>query len=165
VRSSADHAVTYDAPFDDAFGTLEDGQSYFYVVEKAGGMTRSLSVHANRAVGSVRIGFNDDLSDSAPLDGLLSKVSQDVDSVSADGTMAVTVTVVPRDDTGTPLGSGCKVSLDEGLLAPGYEAGAVVDNYDGSYTFRVVSVAPGSGTVMATVEGVTLDDLLQVAFY
>lgn len=164
VRSAAAHAVTYLAPFDDDPGALDDGQAWFYVVETSGGAPRGLSAHPNDVERTVRLGFDDGRDASAPVDPTLSTVTLDAVEAASDGTSAITVTVVPRDTDGVPLGAGCVVGLDPALLGPGTTLGAAADNRDGSYTFRVVSTTPGDGTVMVTVEGIVLDDVRALSF-
>lgn len=164
VRTSGDHAVTYTAPYDDLTGSLVDGQTYYYVVEKTGGLSVSLSAHANLSDNSVRLGFDDQDALSAPVDGYMSTVSVDTTAVPADGTTSVTVTVAPHDANGTPIGSGCSIDVDEFLLAPGVLARPIVDNFDGTFSFRVVSTSTGSGTVAVSAEGVDLADQVQVTF-
>jgi hypothetical protein len=164
VRSAAAYANPATAPFDDSPGSLTDGESYFYVVEKSGGLQVSLSVHAGRYDDSVRIGFDDHDAISAAADANRSTVTVDTGSVPADGTTPVTVTVIPRDLHGTPIGSGCALGVDATQLAPGVLAGPVRDNRDGSYAFGVVSTDVGDGTAVVSVEGIVLDTRPLIVF-
>ena len=88
----------------------------------------------------------------------------DVSGIPADGTSFATVTVVPRESDGTPIGAGCEVSVDPASLSPGAQAGHRKDNLDGSYTFRVASTGTGTGSVVVTVDGVVLASQPAVTF-
>jgi hypothetical protein len=164
ARTAQVHATVYQAPFDDVPGSLDDGVVYYYSVERTGGVPLRLSSHANRYENAVRIGFDDNDVLTAPVNDRSSGVFLDTESVSADGTSAITVTVVPRDSRGTPIGAGCDVIVDELPLGPGRLAGPVRDNQDGSYTLRVTSLDPGSGRVVVSVEGIDLDSEPQITF-
>jgi hypothetical protein len=164
VRAAAPHATVSRAPFDDDPGTLGDGQIYFYVVEREGGIPLDLSATPNRVAGAPRIGFDDGDPYSSPVDARRSTVSVDASSIPADGTSFVTVTVVPRDGDGVLLGAGLDVRPDGISLAPGMPAGPVEDNRNGSYTLRISSTGAGLGDVRIAVEGIVLDAQAQVAF-
>ncbi len=164
VRTAEVHATVPQAPFDDLPGSLDDGVSYFYVVEKEGGIPLALSVNSNPYENAIRIGFNDHNPLSASVDSSQSIVSLDISSIPADGSSAITVTVVPYESNGIPIGSGCDISVDEIQLSPGNLAGPVKDNYDGSYTFKVVSLSSGNAVVAVEVEGIVLDSQPEVTF-
>jgi hypothetical protein len=164
VRDAVAHASPTTAPFDDLPGSLVDGQTLYYVVEKSGGLQVGLSVHANRYDDAVRIGFDDHDAMSASADGHRSTITVSAGSVPADGTSLATVTVVPRDLHGIPIGTGCALGVDATQLAPGVLGGPVRDNRDGSYTFGVVSTGVGVGSVVVSVEGIVLDDHPAIAF-
>jgi hypothetical protein len=165
VRNTDAHATVGLSPFDDSPGTRTDDQNYFYVVEKVGGLAVKLSAHANRYDDSVRIGFDDHDALSAPVDASLSDVTTDRSALPADGTTFATVTVVPRDHHGIPIGSGCSLGVDSIQLSPGALAGPIEDNNDGSYTARVVSTTPGTGSVVVSVEGITLTTQPDINFF
>lgn len=164
VRSATAHAATATAPYDDLAGTLSDGQSYFYVVEKDGGLPEDVSASANRFDGTVRLGFDDDDPVSAPVDASATTVAADVSSAAADGTSVATVTVVPRDLHGVAIGAGCGIVVDALALGPASVAGPVIDRHDGSYSIRIAAVVPGTATVAVTVEGIALSSRPSVAF-
>jgi hypothetical protein len=158
VRPSAPAEVVTTSPYDDASGTLSDGALYFYVISDALAQGVSLSVHKNPATDSVRLGFNDGDPLSAPLDPDNSPVTAAPASIPADGASVVTITVIPRDAWGVPLGTGLSVVVDESALWPGTLLGPVVDRGDGSYVFQVISSDPGQATASVTVEGLDLTD-------
>jgi hypothetical protein len=162
VRSTASHATPSQGPFDDTTGTLDDGQVYFYVVENSGGVPAKLSAHANVLDRAVRLGFDDDDPLSALADPAVSTVIADAATIGTDGIDSVTVTVVPRDVGGTPLGRGLDLTVDSIQLAPAMLAGPVTDRLDGSYSFDVVSQSTGTAVVEITVEGTILSDLPQI---
>jgi len=164
VRTAVPHASVPTAPFDDLPGTLTDGQAYYYVVEKEGDVPVMLSAHANRYDGVVRLGFDDNAPLSAPVDAADSTVTADLTSIPADGTAVATITVVPRDHHGEPIGAGCEIQVDAIALAPAALAAPVIDRYDGSYSVRIASTSTGVGTVMVTAEGILLVSRPTIAF-
>ncbi|HKQ62166.1 MAG TPA: invasin domain 3-containing protein [Candidatus Polarisedimenticolaceae bacterium] len=144
------------SPFDDAAGLLDDGASYYYAVYDAAGNRVVVSLHVNSALHSLRVAFDDGDPQSALADEDRSEVHAAPSTILADGSSAAVVTILPRDGSGVPLGSGLSIALDTLALWPGRVAGTLVDRGDGSYVAHVVSLLPGSGTVVATVEGVEL---------
>jgi hypothetical protein len=156
VAASVPVATVAVAPFDDAPGLLGDGARYFYRVYDASGTALHLSVSKNAALQTVRVGFDDGDPASAPVDPARSTVSVSPVTILADGASLAVVTIVPRDAAGIPLGSGLAVELDAALLWPGLLAGAVEDRGNGTYVARVLSMIPGTGVVVAAVEGVEL---------
>jgi hypothetical protein len=164
VRTAAPHDTVTGAPFDDLPGVLDDGRTYFYVVERDGGLPLRLSAHENAPSATVRLGFDDDDGLSAPVDAGLSSVSVDRAVLPADGSSVATVTLVPRDADGVVLGSGCEIGLNEVQLSPATLAGPVEDGQDGSYKLRVVSAVRGSVSVRTLVEGVELHEELGIEF-
>lgn len=164
VRGASAHANVPIAPYDDLPGSLQDDASYFYVVEKDGSLPVKLSVHSNVVDNAVRLGFDDNNPLSASVDSTLSTVSSDTSSIPADASAAATVTVIPRDSNDLLIGSGCEVSIDEIQLSPGTLIGTVKDNFDGSYTFKVVSNSPASGYAVVIVEGIVLDSQPMITF-
>jgi hypothetical protein len=164
IRTALIQANVPQAPFDDWSGSLEDGVSYFYVVEHTGGFTINLSVHANDFDNAVRLGFDDKKPLSAPVDSSLSTVTLDNSSITADGITPAAVKVIPRDANGVPLGSGCKMKVNDLLLAPGMLSSVIQDQGDGSYIFKVVSNNSGVGNVVVTIEGIVLDSQPEITF-
>ncbi len=164
VRTADPHSIVTRAPFDDFPGSLDDGESYYYVVEKEGGLPMNISVHSNSHDNTVRISFDDHDSMSASVDASLSTVTLDTSTIPADGTSSIMVTIFPRDSNGMAIGSGCDVSVDEIQLSPGNQAGPVKDNQDGNYTFEVVSINSGIADVVVIVEGIELDSQHTVTF-
>jgi hypothetical protein len=164
VRSAPPHATVTLAPFDDLPGTLGDGQAYYYVVEKEGGMPVSLSAHPNAYDGVVRLGFDDQDPFTAGVDATHSAVSVDVAIIPADGTAHATLSMTPRDSHGELVGAGCDIAIDASALAPGATAGPVTDHRNGNYTVSIVATTTGTGEVVVTVEGITLTDRPTVEF-
>lgn len=156
VRTADPLAIVATAPFDDLQGVLDDGQDYYYVVEKEGQVPAPLSAHPNTRDGVVRLGFDDHDPLTAPADAVVSTVQAGPDGLPADGTTTAKVTVVPRDAHGVPVGAGCAIQLDPFALAPAEVAGPMVDHHDGSYTFEIVSTTAGTARVDVTVEGIAL---------
>ncbi len=164
VRTAPPHATVVRAPFDDLAGTLGDGASYFYAVEREGGLPLALSVHDNPGSDAVRIGFDDHDSTSAVAHPTLSSVSADLAAIPADGASFASITIVPRDANGVPLGTGCEVTVDESALAPGRLAGPVDRRGNGEYVVRVASLSVGAGDVVVSVEGRMLASRPRVTF-
>lgn len=164
VRSATAHGNVIRAPFDDDPGSLSDGQLYFYVVEREGGIPLQLSALPNSPADAPRISFDDGDPLSAPVDAFRSTVTVGVSSIAADGTSFVTVTVVPRESDGTLLGAGLDVSLNAFALSPGMPAAPAEDNLNGSYTLRISSTGTGTGDVVVTAEGVALDSRPPVTY-
>jgi hypothetical protein len=158
TRGSVAVASVSTAPFDDAPGLLQDGLAHYYVVTDANGEPVRISVHANPGLDTVRLGFDDENPWSAPVDASLSTVEATPSTIPADGSELVEISIVPRDASGVPLGAGLAVAVDNGGLWPGYLAGPVVDNGDGSYTVYATSTIPGSGEAWVSVEGTDLDE-------
>jgi hypothetical protein len=155
IRASVATSL-FEAPHDDAPGTLSDGTTYFYVVEHKGGIELALSVHKNEATDAVRLGFNDGDFNSAPVDELLSEVIVDSTDVPADGTTPAVVRVIPRDSNGAQLGTGLKLRTDGQILHPAEQAGAIKDHGNGIYSLEVVSSTPGTTVLRISVEGQAL---------
>src|SRR6185503_18767222 len=107
-------------PFLDAPGVLDDGASYYYLVDDSSGAPVQISVHKNLATRSVLIAFNDGDPASANADPALSSVVADRTSLPADGFTQAAIVVVPRDSSGTPLGTGLTVTVDVAALQPGF---------------------------------------------
>lgn len=156
VSSAPMQAQPMVAPFDDASGTLSDGNTYFYVVRNGQGADVPLSVQKNAVLDAVRLGFDDGDPASATVDRIASSVSVVPSSIPADGASMAIVTVVPVDMDGVPLGTGLAVVVDAVALLPGLVAGNVRDEGDGSYSLAVLSSTPGAGNVVVEVEGTTL---------
>ena len=155
--------LSFGNPFDDAAGTLSDGRTYFYLVDNFGRSTLLLSVQADRASDSVRLGFDDGNPRSAQVDVAHSLVSVGGSAVPADGTTPATVTIVPQDASGTLLGSGLALSVDAASLLPGV-AGPIQDMGNGAYRLDVTSSSAGTGVVSVTVEGLNLAARPNVSF-
>ncbi len=156
-------AQTAQAPFDDAPGSLSDGAPYFYLVTNAAGAV-PLSVQKNLVLDAVRLGFDDGDPASAAVDALRSSVTLNATSIPADGATLAIVVVIPVDLQGVPLGSGLAVTIDASALLPGIVASPVVDLGDGSYSFVVLSLLPGTGAIVVDVEGTTLASRPAVTF-
>lgn len=163
VRGADPYDEVASAPYDDS-GSLEVGATYFYVVEREGGVPARISAHANTIDHAVRLGFDDGDPYDAPVNAMLSEVAVSVESVEADGDTYATVTVVPRDTAGMPVGAGCAVSVNESLLVPAVTGSPVRDNLDGSYSLRLVSLNEGTALVRVTVDGVVLADEFEIQF-
>jgi len=157
VRSSSPRAIVVSSPFDDDADSLIDGQLHFYTVVDDLGAAVPLSIHKNRAENSVRIAFDDGQSFGSAADATLSSASAMPASAVADGVSTVTLRVVPRDVTGTPLGTGLSIELDTAALWPANVIGSVVDHGDGSYSVRIASSIPTTGNAVIGVEGVWLN--------
>lgn len=158
VRTADPVATLLTSPFDDAPDSLAEGEIVYYVVDREGGAPVRISADILPGSQAVRLGFDDLDGGSAPADAALSGVAASGTFALADGTSSVTVTVTPRDAQGVMLGAGCAVSVDAWALAPGVLAGPVTDHLNGRYSFRVVSIIPGTAEVDVTVEGMALDD-------
>jgi len=164
VRSAPVYAMPLVSPFNDAPGTLVDGQLYFYVVENAAQTPLRLSLHADYTLDAVRLGFNDGDPASAGTDPTLSSVQTTPDTIPADGVSVAMVTVIPRDADGVELGTGLSLSVDEFQILPGVLAGPVEDLGDGSYRFPLASTVTGVGVASVSVEGTLLQDAPSVLF-
>ncbi len=164
VREAQAHQTDALAPFDDLPGTLGNGQTYFYIVEREGGIPVALSAHSNAYLGVVRIGFDDNDPLTAPVDAVYSEVSLDTASIPADGTTQATLSVTPRDTDGELVGAGCDIEIDPSSLDPGMLAGPVTDHLNGSYTIPIIATATGNGEIVVTVEGITLTDQPTIEF-
>ncbi|MBD3867573.1 MAG: hypothetical protein IFK94_05560 [Acidobacteria bacterium] len=164
VRTAVDHATTTISPYDDLPGTLDDGEIYFYVVDKTGGMPVPLSADSNRYDSAIRLGFDDENGLSAAVDPLASQAALDRTSVTADGTSYATLTITPRDSHGVAIGAGCDIEFSSIALSPGAAAAPLKDNRDGAYTLLIAATGPGTGQLVVTVEGITLTDRPTVTF-
>lgn len=164
VNDGSPVAVVASGPFDDDPSRLADGLSYFYTVSDASGAPLALSVHADKAAGLLRIGFDDDNPTSAAVNAALSTVTATPAAIPADGVTAATVTIVPRDVAGAPLGAGLAVSIGSSALWPGRVMGAIADLGDGRYVARVASPFAGTGVVAVSVEGLALAQEPQIVF-
>ena len=142
------------SPHDEPSALLADGRSYYYLVERDGAWV-DLFVDRNRTLDTVRISF-DDGADGAPVSAVDSTLTVEPEGIPADGASTATVTIVPRDGNGEPLGMGLQLSIDAELLGPGYPTEPVRDHGDGTYTAWIRSDAAGSGLVAVTVEGIPL---------
>ncbi len=149
-------AVVTLGPWEDAPGLLSDGGTYFFLVKDATGSSLPLSVDKNRALDTVRLGFDDGQPSSAPVSPATSSVTVAPASVWADGQSSASITIVPRDAAGLLLGAGLAVSVDPTALWPGALVGPIVDSGNGRYVGRVTSSYPGQGAVWASVEGTSL---------
>ncbi|MDH3626347.1 MAG: Ig-like domain-containing protein [Acidobacteriota bacterium] len=163
VREAQAHVMVFQGPHDDDVGVLDDGALYFYVIEHPIRAV-TLSVHKNEALGTVRLGFDDGKPSSAAVNVAWSGLTVRPSDISADGATAATVTIVPRDGFGTPLGAGLRVLLDEASLLPGTPVGPVVDEGNGRYTVQVVSSTAGAGSVVVIVEDQILADQPTVTY-
>jgi hypothetical protein len=163
VRDADPYDEVPSAPFDDP-GSLEDGVSYFYVVEREDGVPARISAHANTVGHAVRLGFDDGNPYNAPVDAVQSEVTVSVESVEADGDAYATVTVVPRDADGMRIGAGCAVSVDTSLLVPAVPGSPVRDHLDGRYSLRLVSLLEGTALVRVTVDGLALMPQPEIQF-
>jgi hypothetical protein len=163
VRTADPYDEVASAPYDDT-GSLDNGLTYFYVVEREGGVPARISAHANTAGHAVRLGFDDGDPYNAPVDAVQSEVTVSVESVEADGNAYATVTVVPRDVDGMRIGAGCAVSVDTSLLVPAVQGSPVRDHLDGSYSLRLVSLIEGAALVRVTVDGLALAYQPEVQF-
>lgn len=164
VRAAPPHETVISAPYDDRFGVLGDGETYFYVIEREGGLPVGLSAHKDTMDDTVRLGFDDGDAASAPVDSSFSTLHLDAPVAAADGASAVTVTLVPRDPDGILIGSGCAVEIGSVQLEPAVPAGPIVDNRDGTYTLRIVSAEAGTVSLRVFVEGVELDEQPEILF-
>lgn len=164
LSSALPHDSTSTSTYDDAAGTLVDGQTYFYMVRDALSQVVTISVHKNAATQSVRLGFDDGDPLNAPVDPALSTVEVSSTSAAASSASTITVTVTPRDGLGLPLGAGLAVSVSSAELLPATLLGPIVDLGNGRYSFQVVSSDPGTALVKVSVEGVTLDDQPNLTF-
>ena len=149
-------ATVVSAPFDEAAGLLDDGRDWYWAVYDGVGSAVPVSIVRVPSSRTVRLGFDDGVLGSAPVDAASSTIAVAPSSVPADGVAFATVTVVPRDAAGVPLGTGLTVALSATALWPGRLSGALEDRGDGSYVARVVASVPGMGSVRVTVEGVVL---------
>ena len=75
---------------------------------------------------------------------------------------SVSITVTPKDASGTNLGTGEPVSLSTTL---GSLVGSVSDAGDGTYSQSLTSSVAGGATVTATVRGVVIDQKPAVVFH
>ena len=164
VVSGPLHVTVTNGPFDDTPGLLTDNQTYYYLIEDLAGQPISLSAHKNTALGTVRIGFNDENGFSAPVHAANSSVTVAPASVPADGLSVINVTIVPRDADGLPLGVGLDVQIDAGRLLPGALNGPISDLGNGIYAAGIVSSTPGFAEVSVSVEGLWLLDEPAVSY-
>lgn len=112
----------------------------------------------------MRIAFGDGTALGVLPDARLSTVSASSATTVADGVSTITLKIIPRDASGTPLGKGLSISLDAVALWPANIVGSVVDNSNGSYSVRVASSIPGTGNAAIAVEGIWLDSEAAVEF-
>ncbi len=82
-----------------------------------------------------------------------------------DGTPFSTITVTPRDASGTNLGSGLLVNISalEGTTPFGTFT-PVIDNGDGTYSSQMSSSSSGLAQIAATVNGVALLSNIRIVF-
>jgi len=149
-------ATVATSPFDGDLVAMADGSNYFYGVYDASGSALAISVQANPATHTIRIGFDDANAASAPVNAAASSVVVAPATIVANGLQIASITVVPRDANGILLGRGLVVAVDPSLLWPALLSGPVVDRGDGSYMATAVASVPGTGTVRVTVETVDL---------
>jgi len=156
VQSAPPVATVLTSPFDGDLAAMVDESSYFYGVYDASNSLLAISVQANPATHTIRIGFDDGDGASAPVNATASSVGIAPASIAADGLQAASITIVPRDAGGVLLGRGLAITIDASLLWPATLSGPVVDFGDGSYGATAVALVPGTGTVFVTVESVAL---------
>ncbi|MFQ5627364.1 MAG: invasin domain 3-containing protein, partial [bacterium] len=97
------------------------------------------------------------------VDPVLSEVVAQPDSGAADDVFCSTITVVPRDTSGLPLGPGQNVRLS--ATPPGALAATIVDHNDGVYTQALcATLTSGVSQVTAVVNGVLLTQQPTVKF-
>ena len=156
VRTSAPVATIATSPYDGEHTAMVDPASYFYAVYDASGNALQISVQKNPVTHEIRIGFDDGLAASAPVNAASSSLAVAPATIQANGLQAAVITIVPRDASGVMLGTGLSLSIDSALLWPAHLSGSIADMGDGSYRAMAVSSVPGTGTVRTSVEGVTL---------
>jgi len=149
-------ATVATAPFDGDLAAMVDGSNYFYGVYDALGTALAISVQANPATHTIRIGFDDGNAASAPVSAGNSSVAVAPATIAADGLQTASITILPRDLNGVLLGRGLAIGIDASLLWPAQLSGPIVDHGDGSYGATAVASVPGTGSVLVTVEGVDL---------
>ena len=159
VSSAAPVATIATSPYDGDTASLMSATSYDYSVYDASGSVLEISVQTNPVTQAIRIGFDDSNSASAPVNASVSSVVVAPASIRADGLQMASITVVPRDANGVPLGRGLAISIDSSLLWPAQLNGPIADLGDGSYRALAVASVPGSGSVRVVVEGVSLAPL------
>ena len=159
VCTSAPVATVATSPYDGELSVMADPASYFYAVYDAGGNALRISVQKNPVTHAIRIGFDDGLATSAPVNAASSSVNVAPATVQANGLQAAVITIVPRDASGVMLGTGLSLSIDGSLLWPAQLSGPIADMGDGSYRAMAVASVAGTGTVRASVEGVALASL------
>jgi invasin-like protein len=155
VSTSPAAAVFLTSPYDGE-PIASGGVSYDYAVYDASGTALDISVQIDPATQTLRIAFDDGNPTSAPVNASTSAVTVAPASILADGLQRVTISILPRDASGVPLGRGLTVAIDPSLLWPATLTGPVVDLGDGSYVATAVASVPGTGLVRAVVEGVSL---------
>jgi hypothetical protein len=159
VSSAPPLATIATSPFDDDFASMLSVSDFYYQVYNASGSALSISVQTNPATHTIRIGFDDSNTASAPVDASLSSIAVAPSSIQADGLQTALITVEPGDADGVLLGTGLSIAIDASLLWPAQLSGPIVDLGDGSYQALAVASVPGTGSVRAIVEGVSLTAL------
>ena len=98
-----------------------------------------------------------------PVSASLSTVTAAPSNVPADGVAASTVTVTVRDTASTPA-AGKTVTLDSDRTGDTITSTQSVTDTSGIATFTIASAAPGTSTLTATTDGVTLGQTATVTF-
>ena len=156
LEGTPEVSVVTTAPFDESVLRSHDASNYFYTVFDASGSQLDISVERLPGSGVVRLGFDDGNPQSAPVSASNSSVAATPASIQAGGIEFTTITIVPRDTNGAMLGRGLTVAVDAALLWPVTPTGPVQDIGDGRYVVEGTAMVPGTGSVLATVEGVVL---------
>jgi len=163
LKTSAVHDGSNASPYQDAAGSLGDGQTYYYIVRAAGGSFIDVTVSKDRANDRLELSF-DDTVPVPPADASLSTVSVAPAIVPADGMTTAMITIVPKDAVGQVIGPGLDLTLDLFLLDPAVQVGEIQDMGDGSYVVYVASSRIGQALVEIDVDGVVLDDQPALTF-
>jgi hypothetical protein len=156
VATAPPFATVATSPYDGDATSMASATSYYYAVYDASGQALTISVQAIAATHAIRIGFDDGNAASAPVDTIRSTVTVAPASIRADGLQTATITVVPCDTNGVPLGRGLVVSIDSSILWPATLSAPLADLGDGSYRATVVASTPGTGSIRVVVEGLPL---------
>jgi len=149
-------ATVATSPFDGDLAAMVDGSSYFYGVYDASGSALAISVQANPATHTIRIGFDDANAASAPVNASASSVAVAPATIVANGLQTASITITPRDANGVFLGRGLAIAIDASMLWPAQLSGPIVDLGDGTYGATAVASVPGTGSVRVTVESIAL---------
>jgi len=156
VSTAPPVATVATSPYDEDVVSTFSVTDFYYEVYDASGSALAISVQLNPVTHRIRIGFDDSNPGSAPVDPSLSSIAVVPSSIRADGLQTASITVEPRDADGVLLGTGLTIAIDAALLWPAQLSGSIVDLGDGSYQALAVASVPGTGSVRAIVEGVSL---------